>query len=79
MLKSFGRAAAFVTLLAVPASLALSTSLRAEVIEQVLVRINGDTVMEYDRLENLDEGFIELQAHDAGRWTEYKHIQVRHL
>ena len=39
-----------------------------------LVRINGETVMEYDRLENLEEGPIELQAHDAGRWTEYKQI-----
>ena len=43
------------------------------------VRINGDTVMEYDRLDNLEEGPIELQAHDAGRWTEYKHILVRRI
>jgi hypothetical protein len=44
-----------------------------------LVRINGETVMEYDRLENLDEGPIELQAHDAGRYTEYKQILVRRI
>jgi hypothetical protein len=44
-----------------------------------LVRINGETVTEYDRLDNLDEGPIELQAHDAGRWTEYKHILVRRI
>ena len=44
-----------------------------------LVRINGETVLEYDRLENLEEGPIELQAHDAGRWTEYKHILVRRI
>jgi len=44
-----------------------------------LVRINGESVLEYDRLENLDEGPIELQAHDAGRWTEYKHILVRRI
>ena len=44
-----------------------------------MVRINGDTVLEYDRLENLDEGPIELQAHDTGRWTEYKHILVRRI
>lgn len=44
-----------------------------------LVRINGETVMEYDRLDNLEEGPIELQAHDAGRWTEYKHVLVRRI
>jgi hypothetical protein len=44
-----------------------------------LTRINGETVMEYDRLENLEEGPIELQAHDAGRWTEYQHILVRRI
>jgi hypothetical protein len=44
-----------------------------------LVRINGETVTEYGRLENLDEGPIELQAHDAGRYTEYKQIVVRRI
>jgi hypothetical protein len=44
-----------------------------------LVRINGETVTEYARLENLDEGPIELQAHDAGRFTDYKHILVRRI
>jgi hypothetical protein len=44
-----------------------------------LVRINGDTVLDYDRLDNLEEGPIELQAHDVGRWTEYKHILVRRI
>jgi hypothetical protein len=44
-----------------------------------LVRINGETVMEYDRLDNLEEGPIELQAHDAGRYTQYKHILVRRI
>ena len=44
-----------------------------------LVRINGDTVLEHDRLENLEEGPIELQAHDVGKWTEYKHIAVRRI
>ena len=45
----------------------------------VLVRINGENVMEYDRLENLEEGHLELQAHEAGRWLEYKHIWVKRL
>jgi hypothetical protein len=44
-----------------------------------LVRINGETVLEYDRLDNLEEGPIELQAHDAGRWTEYKQMLVRRV
>ena len=42
-----------------------------------LVRINGDTVMEYDRIENTNAEPIALQAHDVGRWTEYKHILIR--
>jgi hypothetical protein len=44
-----------------------------------LVRINGDTVLEYDQLENLTEGPIELQAHAPGRWTEFKDIRVKRL
>lgn len=45
--------------------------------KSVRVRINGDLVMEYDQLDNLTEGFIELQAHRRGYWGEYKHIRVR--
>lgn len=44
-----------------------------------LVRINGENVLEYDRLENVTPGPIELQAHQAGRWTEYKHIRIQRL
>jgi hypothetical protein len=44
-----------------------------------LVRINGETVTEYDRLDNLNVGPIELQAHDVGRWTDYKQILVRRI
>lgn len=43
------------------------------------VRIDGDTVMEYDKLEDLDAGGIALQAHQAGRWVEYKNILVTAL
>ena len=46
---------------------------------QCLVRINGDTVCEYDRLDNLDEGSIELQAHRPGYWTEFKQIRIKRL
>lgn len=44
-----------------------------------LVRINGDTVLEYDRLQDVDEGHIELQAHQPGTWTEFKDIRIRRL
>ena len=44
-----------------------------------LVRINGDTVTEYDQLDNLDEGPIELQAHDLGKFTEFKQIRIQRL
>ncbi len=45
----------------------------------LLVRINGDTVLEYDQLENLEGGNIELQAHTPGMWTEFKHIRVKRI
>jgi hypothetical protein len=44
-----------------------------------LVRINGETTVEYDKLDNLEPGPIELQAHDPGRWTEYKQMLVRKI
>ncbi len=45
----------------------------------VTIRINGETVLEFDKLDRLDAGSIELQAHQAGRWIEYKEIQIRRL
>jgi hypothetical protein len=47
--------------------------------KRCLVRVNGDTVMEYDQLENLNEGVIELQAHRNGYWMEYKDIRIKRL
>jgi hypothetical protein len=44
-----------------------------------VVRVNGDTVLEYDQLANLTEGPIQLQAHAPGVWTEFKQIMVRRL
>jgi hypothetical protein len=41
--------------------------------------VNGDTVMEYDRLERLEEGHLELQAHQPGCWLEYKRIRIKRL
>ncbi len=45
----------------------------------MMVRINGDTVVEYEGLENLDPGHIELQAHRQGYWTEFKEIEIKAL
>jgi hypothetical protein len=44
-----------------------------------LVRIEGENVMEHDNLQDVEEGYIELQAHDAPKWIEYKHIRVKRL
>jgi hypothetical protein len=46
---------------------------------EVMVRINGETVMEYDGLSDLNDGHIELQAHRRGYWTEFQRIRVRTL
>ena len=44
-----------------------------------MVRINGETVLEYDNLQNLAEGPIELQAHHEGSWQEFKQIRIRRI
>jgi len=44
-----------------------------------MVRINGDTILEYDKLDHLEEGRIEMQAHTRGRWLEYKHLRIKRL
>jgi len=44
-----------------------------------MVRINGETVLEYDRLENVDEGSIELQAHANGTWCEMKQVKIKNV
>jgi hypothetical protein len=44
-----------------------------------LVRINGENVLDYDGLQNLEAGRVELQAHHPGRWIEYKQIRIRRL
>lgn len=46
---------------------------------EVRVRINGETVLEYDGLNRLDDGHIELQAHRRGYWTEFQRVRVRAL
>ncbi|MBL8213308.1 MAG: DUF1080 domain-containing protein [Bryobacterales bacterium] len=42
-----------------------------------LVRINGETVMEYDQLENTQPGYLELQAHHEGTWMELRELKIK--
>lgn len=44
-----------------------------------IVRINGETVMEYATLDNLEEGSIELQAHQNGTWQEFKQVRIKRI
>ena len=45
--------------------------------KSVVCRINGENVMEYNQMENLEAGHVELQAHAMGTWAEYKHVRIR--
>ena len=44
-----------------------------------VIRINGDTVLDYDKLERVTPGPIMLQAHQTGRWIEYKDVRVKQV
>lgn len=46
---------------------------------RVIVRVNGETVTDYTGLDRLEAGHILLQAHQMGRWIEYKDIRVRKI
>jgi hypothetical protein len=46
---------------------------------RVRVWVNGDGVLDYDRLENIEPGHIELQAHQPGSWLEFKRIRIKEL
>ncbi len=45
----------------------------------IIVRINGENVLEYDRLENTTEGLIELQAHHEGTWSEFRQLKIKQI
>lgn len=45
----------------------------------LIVRINGENVLEYDGLENVSEGLIELQAHHEGTWAEFRRVRIKPL
>lgn len=44
-----------------------------------IVRVNGETVTEYEQMERTGDGHILLQAHQMGRWIEYKDIRIRKI
>lgn len=44
-----------------------------------VVRVNGETVVNYTTLDRTEPGSILVQAHQKGSWIEYKSIQVRPL
>lgn len=44
-----------------------------------VVRINGETVVDYKKLERTGAGTILLQAHQKGKWIEYKGVRVKRL
>ncbi|MBX5494681.1 MAG: DUF1080 domain-containing protein [Bryobacteraceae bacterium] len=47
--------------------------------KQCIVRINGETVVEYDDLTHTEPGRIMIQAHDKEHWIEYKDIRIKAL
>ncbi len=47
--------------------------------DQCVVRVDGETVVDYRGLKNLAAGPIAIQAHQTGKWIEYKEIRIRRL
>ena len=47
--------------------------------DHCVVRVDGETVVDYRGLKNLAAGPIALQAHQTGKWIEYKEIRIRRL
>lgn len=45
----------------------------------VVVRIDGENVLEYDNLTDLEPGYVELQAHRKGYWLEFKDVRIRRI
>lgn len=44
-----------------------------------IVRVNGDTVVDYKDLKVLSPGRVMLQAHQRNKWIEYQRIRIREL
>jgi hypothetical protein len=47
--------------------------------KQCVVRINGETVVNCEKLERVEPGTILIQAHQKGSWIEYKGLRVKAL
>lgn len=47
--------------------------------DHCLVRVDGDTVVDYRGLTNLAAGPVALQAHQQGKWIEYRDIRIQSL
>lgn len=44
-----------------------------------VVRINGENVVDYNKLQRLDAGRVMLQAHNANKWIEYQRVRIREI
>jgi hypothetical protein len=44
-----------------------------------VIRINGENVVDYNKLERLEAGHMLLQAHQSASWIEYKQIRIREI
>ena len=47
--------------------------------DHCVVRVDGETVVDHRGLKNLATGPIAIQAHQTGKWIEYKEIRIRRL
>jgi hypothetical protein len=44
-----------------------------------VVRINGETVVNCQKLDRTEAGTVMVQAHQKGKWIEYKSIRIKSI
>lgn len=44
-----------------------------------VVRVNGETLVDYRKLQKLRPGFVAIQMHRQDSWIEFKDLQIRRL
>jgi hypothetical protein len=44
-----------------------------------VIRINGENVVDYGKLDRLEAGHVLLQAHQSASWIEYKQLRIREI
>ena len=44
-----------------------------------VIRINGENVVDYAKLDRLEAGHVLLQAHQSASWIEYKQLRIREI